>query len=125
MRNAAHMRYAEYLGTDVTDNAQWNMHVITAHTPYPYPAITKSGHHLIHGEVYRVSEENLRALDLFELAVPNTANQEYVRKSIPLKEYGKAYAYIGLDSLVKNTSTCHDFIKEERGMLFWDERLQT
>ncbi len=59
-RNAGFLRQAEYLGRHKTEPQYWMYQF------EDYPAVCENGRHAIHGEIYRVSDEQMQMLDDLE-----------------------------------------------------------
>ncbi len=59
-RNASFLRQAEYLGRHKTEPQFWMYQF------EDYPAVCENGRYAIHGEIYRVSDEQMQMLDDLE-----------------------------------------------------------
>ncbi len=59
-RNAGFLRQAEYLGRHKTEPQYWMYQF------EEYPAVCENGRQAIHGEIYRVSDEQMQMLDDLE-----------------------------------------------------------
>ena len=93
-RNAHYLKNARYLSQDITRHPVFEMKE-KASKQKPgstYPAIFENGTSKINGEVYEITSEILKELDILE-----EINVRYIRKLIELEKSGAVQAYISID----------------------------
>lgn len=113
--NAHYLSGAAYLGDAVTRDAAYTMLAVDdPGCDYPYPAVISGGHSKIKGEVYRVDDETLSAIDTLE-----ELGTDYTREIVTL-EYGQeAWMYVFLNAGSFTTSAQHQQLTTVDNCIEW------